>query len=56
MLSLFTRLHRKCGGDIKNLIPSTSPRRAFSRMLIRLLGLVVPHVIAIVVFKEFSKK
>jgi ABC-type Fe3+-siderophore transport system permease subunit len=24
-------------------------------MLIRLLGLVVPHVIAIVVFKEFSK-
>jgi voltage-gated potassium channel len=54
MLNLFTRLHRKRRGNIKSLIPSTSPRRAFKRLLILLLVLVVLHVIAIVAFEEMT--
>lgn len=54
MLNLFTQLHRKRRGNVKSLIPSTSPRRAFRRMSILLLVLVVLHVIAIVAFEGLT--
>jgi voltage-gated potassium channel len=48
MLNLFTRLHRRRRANVKNLIPSTSPRRALKRLIIRLLGFVALHVIMMV--------
>lgn len=53
-MNLFTRLRRKRRADLTTLIPNTSPIRAFRRMLIRLMALILLHVIAMMAFEGLT--